>query len=75
MPTYSVIAIPPERHPEYCAYFKRGETTNIKGEPIDTSNLSLTVIIKARNKVDAESLVRQQYPSYLIDNDATDLHG
>ena len=73
--TYNVIAIHPGRRQDYMDFWKNGVKTNAKGEVLHPALLADSVTVDARNKEEAEALVRKSHPNYSIDSSATERIG
>lgn len=69
--THSVVATLPNRFQDHTDYWKRNLLVNGKGEHLHSGMLTIGVTVEARNKVEAEALVRKQHPNHTIDSDAT----
>lgn len=72
---FEVIVIKEGRDQDYWDFWKHGKKVNVKGETLDSALLGFSEIVKAKNKQEAESLVKQKYPNLTIDPESTNRLG
>jgi hypothetical protein len=72
--SYGVIAILPGRSKDYYDFWSWGRTVNKKGEALHPAMLAESVMVEAKNKKDAEALVKKSHPKHSIDSAATFLY-
>ena len=72
---YSVVVIQKDREKDYFDFWTRGIKTNASGEELHSDLVGFTVTVEAKNRQEAISLVKQEYPGHSIDTQATQRHG
>jgi hypothetical protein len=69
--TYSVVVIREGRDKDYFNFWRHGLKTSASGEELHSDLVGFTEAVEAKNKQEAESLVKKMYPGLSIDAEAT----
>ncbi len=69
--TYSIVVIREGRERDYRDFWIKNKEENSSGEELTSDLVGFTESVEARNKKEAESIVKAKYPNLSLDTEAT----
>jgi hypothetical protein len=68
---YSVVVIRKGRENDFVDFWEKSKYINASGEKLDSEIVGFTEMVKAKNKQEAESLIKEKHPDLIIYHEAT----